>query len=284
MTIRQTGEDAGAVPVMPDVVPETPSRLSQLRERFLLPIIVFVVLMSGWEWLIHILAVPSYILPPPSAIAKAFWSGFATGTFLPDLWVTAFEAIVGFIIGSGLGIFLAVIIVVFPTMERIVYPYVVALQTVPKVAIAPLFVVWFGFGLTSKVIVVALVSLFPVLVNMIAGLRSVDQDRLDLLGALSASRWQVFRFLRFPGSMPFLFAGLNTAVVLAIIGAIVGEFVGANKGIGYRIMQANYNLDIAGAFALFMVLSLLGLVLHSVLKFVERLVVFWSSTVQSGGH
>ena len=135
----------------------------------------------------------------------------------------------GFVIGSVLGLFIGLVIVVFPTTERIVYPYVVALQTVPKVAIAPLMVVWFGFGMTSKVLVVALVSLFPVLVNVIAGLRAVDQDRLDLLGALSASRWQVFRYLRFPNALPFIFAGLNTAIVFSVIGAIVGEFVGANK-------------------------------------------------------
>ena len=252
-------------------------------ERFGLPLVVFVVLMGSWEGIIHIAGIPSYILPAPSAVLNAFVNGFLTGAFLPDLAVTAFEAVTGFLIGSFLGLVIGMVIVLFPTMERIIYPYVVALQTVPKVAIAPLFVVWFGFGFTSKIVVVALVSLFPVLVNVIAGLRAVEQERLDLLGALSASRWQVFWYLRFPNSLPFLFAGLNTAVVLAIIGAIVGEFVGASQGIGFRILQANYNLDIAGAFALFMVLSLMGLVLHSTLKFVERRTVFWSAA-RNDGH
>jgi NitT/TauT family transport system permease protein len=250
-------------------------------ERFGLPVLVFVVLMGSWEALVRILEIPGYILPPPSAIVQAFVGGFVTGAFLPDLAVTAFEAISGFIFGSLLGLVLGVVIVVFPTMERIIYPYVVALQTVPKVAMAPLLVVWFGFGLTSKIIVVGLVSLFPVLVNVIAGLRSVDQERLDLLGALSASRWQIFWYLRFPNSLPFLFAGLNTAVVLAVIGAIVGEFVGATQGIGFRILQANYNLDIAGAFALFAVLSMLGLSLHATLKFIEKKTVFWAATQQN---
>lgn len=242
-----------------------------------LPLAVFVALVLLWEWLVYVLAIPGFILPPPSAIARTFVLGFATGAFLPDLAVTATEAIGGFLIGSFAGVLLGALIVMFPLMERIVYPYVVALQTVPKVAIAPLFVVWFGFGMTSKLVVVVLVSLFPVLVNMIAGLRSVDQDRLDLLGALSASRWQIFWHLRFPHALPYLFAGLNTAVVLSVIGAIVGEFVGAQKGIGFRILQANYNLDIAGVFSLFAVLSLLGLSMYAILRLIERKVVFWSA-------
>jgi NitT/TauT family transport system permease protein len=188
------------------------------------------------------------------------------------------------VIGSVLGLFIGLVIVVFPTTERIVYPYVVALQTVPKVAIAPLMVVWFGFGMTSKVLVVALVSLFPVLVNVIAGLRAVDQDRLDLLGALSASRWQVFRYLRFPNALPFIFAGLNTAIVFSVIGAIVGEFVGANKGVGFLILQANYQLDIAGAFSLFVVLSIMGVCLHALLRFAERRLVFWAASEEIHGH
>jgi NitT/TauT family transport system permease protein len=250
--------------------------LKRSRE-LVLPIVVFLVLLSVWETLIYTLKVPGFILPPPSAIVKAFFQGFITGAFLPDLAVTATEAIGGFLIGSVLGVFLAAIIVLFPLAERILYPYVVALQTVPKVAIAPLFVVWFGFGMTSKLIVVILVSLFPVLVNMVAGLRAIDQDRLDLLGALSASKWQIFWHLRFPNSLPFLFAGLNTAVVLSVIGAIVGEFVGSSKGIGFRILQANYALDIAGVFSLFAVLSMLGLSMYGTLRFIERKVVFWSA-------
>lgn len=277
MTARPIGDTETLLPGV------QPARASgeALWERFGLPVLVFVVLMGSWEGLVRILEIPDFILPPPSAIVQAFVGGFVTGAFIPDLVVTAFEAISGFILGSLLGLVLGVIIVVFPTMERIIYPYVVALQTVPKVAMAPLLVVWFGFGLTSKVIVVGLVSLFPVLVNVIAGLRSVDQERLDLLGALSASRWQIFWHLRFPNSLPFLFAGLNTAVVLAVIGAIVGEFVGATKGIGFRILQANYNLDIAGAFALFAVLSMLGLTLHATLKFIEKRTVFWAVTQQN---
>lgn len=252
------------------------NRLQLLWNRVILPIVVFFGLMGLWEYLVRVLEVPGFILPAPSAVAVTFFNGVVTGAYFGDLAVTAFEAISGFLVGSAIGIFIGTIIVMFPLMERIVYPYVVALQTVPKVALAPLLVVWFGFGMTSKVIIVALVTLFPVLVNVIAGLRTVDQERIDLLSALNASKWQLFWHLRFPNCLPFLFAGLNTAIVLSVIGAIVGEFVGATKGIGFRILQANYALDIAGAFSLFVVLSIMGLVMHSTLKFIERKVVFWA--------
>jgi NitT/TauT family transport system permease protein len=263
----------------PRAAVSTPSHPSaRLWHRFGVPIAVFVILMGLWEGAIRFLKVPSFIVPAPSAVMLALWSGLSSGLYFSHALITASEAIAGFVIGSLLGLAIGTIIVVFPTMERIIYPYVVALQTVPKVAIAPLMVVWFGFGMISKVLVVALVSLFPVLVNVIAGLRAVDQDRLDLLGALSASRWQVFRYLRFPNALPFIFAGLNTAIVLSVIGAIVGEFVGANQGLGFLILQANYQLDIAGAFSLFVVLSIMGVALHWTLRWVERRCVFWMST------
>lgn len=254
-----------------------------LGTRYGVPLAVFVVLMGIWEAAIRYFEVPGYLVPPPSAIVQALWSGLTSGLYFAHAAITATEALLGFVIGSSLGLTIGMIVVVFPTMERIVYPYIVALQTVPKVAIAPLMVVWFGFGLTSKVLVVALVSLFPVLVNVIAGLRAVDQDRLDLLGALSASRWQVFRYLRFPNALPFIFAGLNTAIVFAVIGAIVGEFVGANKGIGFLILQANYQLDIAGAFSLFVVLSLMGVTLHASLRWLQHRCVFWMASDEPVG-
>lgn len=266
----------------PAALPAPQSRgPAQLWQRFGVPLAVFVVLMGSWEALIRVLEVPSFLVPPPSAIVLALWSGLSSGLYFSHGFVTASEAVIGFVAGSLLGLAIGTVIVVFPTMERIVYPYVVALQTVPKVAIAPLMVVWFGFGMISKVLVVALVSLFPVLVNVIAGLRAVDQDRLDLLGALSASRWQVFRYLRFPNALPFIFAGLNTAIVLSVIGAIVGEFVGANQGLGFLILQANYQLDIAGAFSLFVVLSIMGVTLHGGLRWLERRCVFWLNTEEA---
>ena len=245
-------------------------------ERYALPLAVFVLLMAAWEAVVRGYDIPTYLVPAPSAVAGAFYRGFTEANYLWHAAITGFQAITGFLAGSALGIALGVWVVVFPSAERIVFPYIVALQTVPKVAIAPLMIVWFGFGIESKIIIVALVSLFPVLVNVIAGLKSVDQDRLDLMSALSATRWQVLRYLRFPNALPFIFAGLNTAIVFSVIGAIVGEFVGANRGIGFLILQANFALDIAAAFALFVVLSIMGVALHWTLRRIEARVVFWA--------
>ena len=266
---------------MSELPPREGGKIHRAISRARLPVLVLCLVLGIWEGLIRGLEVPGYVVPAPSAVAQAFFAGVFSGAYFPDLAITTLETVVGFALGSLIGLAIGIAIVVFPACERIVYPYVVAIQTIPKVAIAPLMVVWFGFGMTSKVIVVALVALFPVLVNAIAGLKAVDQDRLDLLGALSATRWQVFRYLRFPNALPFIFAGLNTAIVLSVIGAIVGEFVGSNKGIGFRILQANYQLDIAGAFALFAVLSILGVTLHAILRFVERRTVFWTAAQET---
>jgi NitT/TauT family transport system permease protein len=244
--------------------------------RAALPLLVLLLVLGAWEATVRGFAVPSYLVPAPSAVFAAFFRGFAEANYLGHAAVTAFQAVAGFLVGSALGIAIGIWVVVFPTAERIVYPYVVALQTVPKVAVAPLIIVWFGFGMESKVVIVALVSLFPVLVNVIAGLKAVDQDRLDLMSALSASRWQVLRYLRLPNALPFVFAGLNTAIVFSVIGAIVGEFVGSNQGLGFLILQANFALDIAAAFALFVVLSIMGVALHWTLRRIESRVVFWA--------
>ena len=252
--------------------------------RQILPFLFFVFFIGGWECLIWALAVESFLVPSPSAVMRALFRGVFAGNFMSHAWVTAIQALGGFLLGSAMGIAIAVLVVTFPVMERIIYPYIVALQTVPKVAIAPVIVVWFGFGMESKIIIVALVSLFPVLVNVMAGLKAVDQDRLDLLVSLSATRWQILRYLRFPNALPFLFAGLNTAIVFAIIGAIVGEFVGSNRGIGFLILQANFSLDIAGAFALFVVLSIMGVSFHAALQAVQRRVLFWNRTIEAGGN
>lgn len=241
-----------------------------------LPLLTFVIFIAVWEAIVRGFEVPPYLVPAPSAVAGAFVRGFAEAGYLGHAMITAFQAVSGFVAGSLLGLAIGTLVVVFPTAERIVYPYVVALQTVPKVAVAPLIIVWFGFGMESKVVIVALVSLFPVLVNVIAGLKAVDQDRLDLMSALGATRWQILRYLRLPNALPFIFAGLNTAIVFSVIGAIVGEFVGSNKGIGFLILQANFALDIAAAFALFVVLSIMGVTLHSLLQLAQRRIVFWA--------
>lgn len=237
-----------------------------------------VLIFLAWEALVRGLEIPAFVAPAPSAILKALVTGFAEANYIEHCLVTVSEALSGFVLGAALGLGAGILIVISPVMEKIIYPWIVGLQSMPKVAIAPLLVVWFGFGLASKVVVVTLVTLFPVLVNVVAGLRNVDQERLDLMLGLSATRWQIMRYLRLPNALPFIFAGLNTAIVFSVTAAIVGEFVGATKGLGYLILQANYSLDIAAVFALLIVLAGVGMLLHSLVQFAESRIVFWSKS------
>ncbi len=160
-------------------------------------------------------------------------------------------------------------------LEKILYPYVVAFQTLPKVAIAPIIVIWFGFGLTSKIIITATIAFFPLLANTIVGLRSAPLDQIELMVAFTATRWQTFRMVRFPQALPFIFVGLDVAAVLSVIGAIVGEFVGSEAGLGYLILQMNFNFDMPGVFAVLIILSLMGIGLHLLVVWVQGHVVFW---------
>ena len=153
-----------------------------------------------------------------------------------------------------------------PLLDRLVYPYVVGLQTVPKVAIAPLMIVWFGFGISSKIVIVALTCLFPSLINTIAGLRAVDPDRIALITAMCGTRAQLLRYVQLPNALPYIMAGLNTGIVLAVIGAIVGEFVGAKTGIGVLILQANFGLDLASMFAVLVLIAVTGVALNLILR------------------
>jgi NitT/TauT family transport system permease protein len=161
-------------------------------------------------------------------------------------------------------------------LYRLLYPYVVAFQTVPKVAIAPLVVIWFGFGIGSKIAMALMICFFPVVVNTIEGLRSVNPERIMLLRSYSASKFDIFRFVQLPAALPFIFAGLDIGIVLAVIGTVVGEFVGSTAGLGYVLMKFNHEIDIAGVFASIVVLSVLGVLLHLCLRLIQERVVHWS--------
>ena len=146
----------------------------------------------------------------------------------------------------------------------------------PKIAIAPLIVVWFGFDTSSKVVIAATVAFFPVLVNVVVGLKTIDAGKLELMRSLRATRWQTFRLVQFPNALPFVFAGLDVAIVFSVLGAIVGEFVGAQRGLGNLILQFNMTLDIAGVFAVLIMLSLMGVALHLIMQAIQRYVIFWA--------
>lgn len=263
----------------------TPSAAASVRSRLdvrerpelLLVPISFAVLMVTWEILVDVLEMPAYILPPPTEIFATLSAQLVAPSFYANLRVTSFEILAGYALGSAFAFVLAVGVVQSKLVEKTIFPYVVALQAVPKVALAPLFVIWFGFGLQSKVVVAALVSFFPILVNTIDGLRSANPDLLELLRSLGASKRQVFTKVQLPNAMPFIFAGLDIGIVFAVIGAVVGEFVGAKAGLGYQMLQYIYNFDIAGLFAIILVLSAMGLFGHLVIRTLQRRFAGWAT-------
>jgi NitT/TauT family transport system permease protein len=236
----------------------------------------FVFVIAAWHFAVSWSGVSHLIFPGPMSVAQAVVEGFRSGEIPKHVWVTLFEILMGFAVGASLGFLLGAMIGQSALMEAVFYPYVVAFQTVPKVAIAPLFVLWFGFGMTSKVIITATIVFFPVLANTIVGLRSAPRDQIELMTAFTASPWHVFRMVRLPHALPYVFAGLDIGIVLAVIGAIVGEFVGAQAGLGYLILQRNFSMDAAGMFAILIVLSLIGTILHAAVRWIARRVIFWT--------
>lgn len=255
---------------------DDPVDVLRARPQLALVPAVFVVGVGLWEWIVRRWAVPAYIAPPPSAVWRSLAGGLRSGLYVEHFWVTLYESLAGFAIAAVAGILLGALIAQSRLVERTVYPYLVALQTLPKIAIAPLIIVWAGFGLSSKVIIAALVAFFPVLVNVIVGLKTVDASKLELMRSLRAGRWQTFRLVTFPNALPFVFAGLDIAIVFSVLGAIVGEFVGAQQGLGNLILQFNVSLDIAGVFAVMILLAIMGIALHLIMQTIERRVIFWT--------
>ena len=251
--------------------------LSVLGERPELPLSIqlFIVVIGGWELVVDFFEVPGIVVPPPSAVAVALWDGLRSGSLIANFSVTFFETIAGFAIGAFVGLVLGALVGMSPLVEKTLYPYIVAFQTVPKVAIAPIIVIWFGYGMSSKVVITATIAFFPVLANTIVGLRAAPRDQIELLIAFTASPWQIFWKLRVRQALPYILVGLDVAIVLSVIGAIVGEFVGAQSGLGYLILQRNFSMDMAGVFAILVVLSVMGVGLHAVVRTIQKRVVFW---------
>jgi len=249
-------------------------RMRKRPELVLVPAFALI-LFGGWEYYCRAFNVSELIIPTPSAIVLALVDGFASGYFLVHLAATVEEIVLGFLIAAIAAFVIGTLVSQIRLLELVIYPYIVALQTLPKVALAPLILIWVGLGIEGKVLVAATISFFPMLVNTIAGLKYTPKNEIDLMRSLSASRWKIFRYVQLPEALPFIFAGLNIGLVLSVLGAIVGEFVGAKVGLGYLILQMNFNLDVAGMFAVLVVLGFLGVVFNGVAQYARRKVVFW---------
>jgi NitT/TauT family transport system permease protein len=242
---------------------------------FLLRLLLMAATLAAWEGLVRLLAVPAFVLPTPSNIAIALYRGFASALYIDHIRVTLTETLLGFALGTALAFLLGVAVALSRRIEYFLYPFIVMFQAMPKVALAPLIIVWFGLGLTSKVVNAALVAFFPLMVNTIVGLRSADEDRINLMRSLAATRGQIFWMLQLPNALPYIFAGLEIAMIFALIGAIVAEFIGAQSGLGMLIQSMNFTMDVAGQFSVLFILSLLGLALNSLVSEVRRRVLFW---------
>jgi len=243
--------------------------------NFALTILLFCSSILAWELIVRAFEVPTFIFPAPSKVAIALWRGFASGLYQKHLYHTLLETVLGFLLGSALGFFLGAAVALNRYVEYFFYPYIVMFQSLPKVALAPLIVVWFGLGLKSQVVNAALVAFFPLLVNTVVGLKSADEDRMNLMRSLAASESQIFWMLRLPNALPFVMAGLDVAMIFALIGAIVAEFVGARAGLGMLIQSMNFNMDVSGQFSVLLILSVVGLLLNRCILMIRRRVLFW---------
>lgn len=240
--------------------------------------LMFIALLVAWQLAIDAFDVSEILVPSPMAVAESLVAGFQDGTLVTHAIVTLKEVVVGFGLAVGAALVSAVLITQFRVVERILFPLLVLTQTIPKVAMAPLLVVWFGIGISSKVMTVALIAFFPLLINAILGFRSAAHDQVEMLRSFGASRMQVMRHLRVPSALPHIFAGLEVAVILSVTGAVVAEFVGSSEGLGYLIQASNFTLDVARTFAVIVVLSAIGIALHTVVVQVGKWLVFWTDT------
>lgn len=233
------------------------------------------ILLIVWEVAVRISNVPSYILPAPSAIVEemiAYWP-----RLLYNGGVTLSEVLIGFCFSIIVGVPLAVVITYSRVAERAIYPIIVASQTIPKVAIAPLLMAWFGYGLTPKIVIVVLLSFFPIVINSVVGLKASSAEMLYLAQSMGATGWQTFWKFRLPQALPYIFAGLKLATVLSVIGAVVAEFIGADQGLGYVITVAGSSFNITRQFAAIICISVIGMVFFAVIETIERIVVPWKA-------
>jgi NitT/TauT family transport system permease protein len=268
-TPASVAQDTAALPPKPS---REAKRLSPAL-RYTLPTVAFIVSIALWQLVVVVFDVPPYILPAPTIVFESFIEE------LPTLWdaslVTGSEVLLGFLLAAVVSIPLAYVIASVPIVEITLYPLIVVLQTIPKIAVAPLFIVWFGFGMLPKVLLTFLLCFFPILVDALTGFKALDPRLLYITKSMGASRLQTFSYVRMPAALPFIFSGLKVAIVLAVTGAIVAEFVGSSAGLGYVLLRASANLDTALMFAVLIALSIMGLVFAYAVEFAERLVTPW---------
>ncbi len=251
--------------------------------RKLLPwvstVVALIVMIIVWKLVIAVFDVSPFVLPQPEDVIGGMRDLVSSDGFWSDVRVTLIETLVGFGIALVLGIVLGTLLGRVQWLEQALRPVIVASQVVPKVALIPLFIIWFGFGITSKIIIVALLAFFPILLNVILGVRSVDSGQRDVMRSLNASRWQTFRRLEYPSTLPYILAGMEVGIVFAVVGAVVGEYLGGDQGLGYRIVTSLNNLEAETLFAVIVVLTLFGFLLYLAVVGLKRFLIPWHDSV-----
>jgi putative hydroxymethylpyrimidine transport system permease protein len=248
-------------------------------KKYLLPALVLVLLVATWQvaassgFLANVLNLEDFLVPAPSEIAKTLWED--RSLLADNGWVTLKEVLLGFGCALAAGVGFAVALHLSETLRRALYPLIVASQTVPIIAIAPILVVWFGFGIGPKLAIIALICFFPITVNTLDGLRSVDPDAVKMMRTLDASRWTIMRRVEAPSALPYAFSGAKIAVAVAVIGAVFGEWAGSSSGLGYLMQLDNAGLNTPRLWASVVLLSLMAIGLFGLLALLERKVVTW---------
>jgi NitT/TauT family transport system permease protein len=227
-----------------------------------------------WEAVIRLFHVRTFVLPAPTAIIASLAAN--RGALVVASQATALEVLFGFVLSAVVGVLVALVIVRFERFGRALYPIIVLFQNVPKVALAPIFILWFGYGLAPKILLIVVIAFFPVAIDMLAGLQSVEPSFVALMRSVGASKSKIMLRVRIPHSLPHLMAGLKVAITFSVIGAIVGEFAGANQGLGYVIQFASTQLDTPLIFAALIAISVLGLAFYYIVEFAERILVPWA--------
>jgi len=267
-----------AASTAPDLRVHGRQRLVHLMRTALPPMIAAAITLAAWEAWIRLREVPEYLVPAPSAIARALIDD--PSRYVEAGWTSLIEALGGLGVGAGAAFLLAVVMAHSRPLERALYPLALLVKVTPVVAVAPLFIIWFGFGALPKVLIAALITFFPMLVNAVTGLRSVDPAAHDFMRTLNATPLQLFRRLRLPASLPYVLAALRISVPLALIGAVVAEWMAGDGGIGQVVLIANADFDTPALFAAVLVLALLAVTLTGAISLLERRLLFWHDSAE----
>ena len=246
-----------------------------VRRGTILSLAVLVVFLAAWQWGPGLLGIPPFIIPPLSMVYHEFLRMLAVSALMTHTGITAAEVIAGFVLGSLLGAFFGYILGMSPTAEFALSPYILALQIAPKVAFAPLFILWMGFTVYPKILVAILIVFFPVMVNVLSAIRTIDPDLINLARAFKATRAQIFWKIEFPASLPPLFAGLRIASTLAVVGVVVGELVGGNMGLGYLLSFGEGQANTAMVFVAILMLTLVGGIAYLAVILIEQRVLHY---------